>query len=108
MLRRLGWRAWVENNIVRPASDTHRRVQGYAAPVVFVNAAEPATSTRGTFLKDVRLLNVDGGGAQRAVSDILVEDCDIDVTHGPLEIGRRGEGFQRIVGNVLRNTQRPG
>jgi hypothetical protein len=106
-------RLTVESHIERPADDQSRRIAGLVTMVQFDSGKERGTETtvlevRGRFLKDVRLQSVDGGGVViRGTSDVIIEDCDIDVTHGPLDL-RVSEGYQRIRNNVFTNTQRPG
>lgn len=100
------------NDEKRPVSDTMRRLNGWVLPVAFGYDSEFKTgdgipkNNRGYFLKNVSISNVDGAGVDiHAISDIIIEDSEIQVTHGAVNC--YADGYVRIRNNTMSNTQRP-
>ncbi|RAV00187.1 glycosyl hydrolase family 28-related protein [Paenibacillus sp. YN15] len=105
----------IESAVVRPQTDTKRRIHGYVVPIAFMGVAKAdqqygslpvPDSSPGYFVKDVALRVADGSGAAVYSTGIsIVENSELDVTHGGLEAG--GSKLFRFRGNTVQNTMRP-
>lgn len=86
----------LNSSLTRPDTDTTRYIFGYITGINF-------NSGTGCFLKNVNINLSDGTGVNLIGTAVVVEDCDIDVTHGALvATGTRA----RLRNNTLTNTMR--
>jgi parallel beta-helix repeat protein len=90
----------VNCSLIRPATDSTRYIFGYITGINF-------NSGTGCFLKNVNVTLSDGLGVNLigVLATVVIEDCNINVTHTPMSVTSRRA---RLRGNTLTNTMRPG
>lgn len=99
------------NEVKRPADDNfskYRRINGWVtlARINATSLSNPDGGGSGYFVKNVIGRNKDGEGIEiQGLSDILVEDNDVDVTHAALFIAAK-KGYTQIRNNKLSNAER--
>ncbi|WNQ08876.1 glycosyl hydrolase family 28-related protein [Paenibacillus aurantius] len=106
-------RLTIESEERRPADDTRRRLNGWLTPLALGFDASlkvgdtPQYVNRGYFVSEVKIRNADGNGIQTvALSDLIVQNSDINVTHSAVQNDMREKSI-RVRNNTMFNSQRP-
>lgn len=105
------------SDVKRPIDDKRRLIYGYFLPVGFFGACDVWKDERypegtisprsdGYVLKNVNFKEADGSGPDIWSSGhVVIENCNIDVTHYGTEI--RGSRYSRYRYNTVKNISRP-